>query len=112
MARQISDTIITGSKDNLVFYKMEGKGYVRKKSSLTGKQFKTKACFAGSRNSSERFAKGNILASEVYSTIPAAKRDYSLFTKLKSEAIALLKTGLPENDVKTQLMQFIPVAVN
>lgn len=112
MTRQISDTIITGKRGNLVFYKMEGKGYVRTKSSLTGKQFKTKVCFAGSRKSSERFAKDNTLASEIYNATPAAERDYSLFTKLKSEAIALLKAGLPENDVKTQLMQLIPVAVN
>ncbi len=42
MARQTSDIIITGTYDNLVFYRMEGKGYIRMKSSLTGKQFRTK----------------------------------------------------------------------
>ncbi len=107
MARQISDTIITGTYDNLVFYKMEGKGYMRMKSSLTGKQFKTKACFANSRKSSGRFAKGNKIASEMYNSIPAAERQYSLFTRLKSKAIGLLKAGLAENEVKTQLGQLI-----
>ena len=91
---------------------MESKGYMRMKSSLTGKQFKTKACFANSRKSSERFAKGNKLASEVYNAIPAAEREYSLFTRLKSKAIALLKAGLPENDVKTQLEQLISTLKN
>jgi hypothetical protein len=48
MAKQIGDTIFTGRMGNLVFYKMYEKGYVRMKSSITRKQFKTKACFAGS----------------------------------------------------------------
>ena len=108
MAKQISDNIITGNIDNLVFYKMDGIGYVRRKSSLTGKQFKTQQRFANSRKSNERFAMGNKVASKIYHAIPEGERTYSLFTKLRSTAIALLKSDLPENDVGAQLIQLIP----
>ena len=108
MAKQISDTIITGKIDNLVFYKMDGKGYVRAKSSLTRKKFKTNSRFANSRKSNERFAKGNRIASEVYNSISASERKYSMFTQLQSAAIALLKSGEPDSEVKANLTVLIP----
>jgi hypothetical protein len=108
MAKQVGDTIITKTIDNLVFYKMDDKGYVRRKSSLTRKQFKTSKRFANSRKSAERFAKGNRIASDVYKTIPASERSYSMFVQLKSSAIALLKAGTPDNEVKIKLTAFIP----
>lgn len=40
MARQIGDIIITGTIDDITFYEMDGKGYARHKSSLTGKRVK------------------------------------------------------------------------
>lgn len=91
MARQASHIIITGRTDNLVFYTMNGKGYVRRVSSLTRKQFKTKACFEGSRNSSSRFGTGNKIAREVYQPMALENRKYALYCLLKSKAIALLK---------------------
>ncbi len=109
MARQISDTIITGTFDNLVFYRMDGKGYVHSKSSLTGKQFKKQQRFANSRKSASRFGMGNTLASAVNKSIPAAERKHSVFIQLRSAAIALLKAGTPENEVKTKLTALIPV---
>ena len=107
MAKQISDTIITGTQGNLVFYKMYGQGYVRMKSSITGKQFKTKACFARSRKSAERFALGNRLAGQVYRSLPVNKRNYTLFCRLKNIAIQLLKEGNNPNTVKEHLEQKI-----
>jgi len=103
MARQAGDTIITKTIDDLVFYKMDGKGYVRRKSSLTRKKFKTSHRFANSRKNAERFAKGNRIASEVYHTIPATERQYLMFLRLKSSAIALLKAGTAESEVKRKL---------
>jgi hypothetical protein len=108
MAKQTGDTIFTGRMGNLVFYKMYGKGYVRMKSSITRKQFKTKACFAGSRKSAERFALGNRLAGEIYRNLPANERSYKLFCELKSNAIQLLKEGKTTDAVKAYLKQKIP----
>jgi len=103
MAKQISDTIITGSFGNIVFYKMYGNGYVRTKSSLTGKQFKTEACFANSRKSAERFKLANHIAGEVYRRLACDRRKYTLFCIMKTTAIRLLKSGLPEAEVKARL---------
>ena len=107
MAKQMGDTIFTGTVGNLVFYKMYGQGYVRMKSSITGKQFKTKACFARSRKSAERFALGNRLAGQVYRSLPVNKRNYTLFCKLKSIVIQLLKEGKPTEAVKIYLKRKI-----
>jgi hypothetical protein len=103
MGKQTGDTIVTDTIDDLVFYKMDGKGYVRTKSSLTGKQFKTQQRFANSRKSAERFKAANIMASKVYRNIPADKRKYAFFCLLKSTAIRLLKTDTPEQEVKAHL---------
>ena len=103
MAKQISDTIITGTQGNLVFYKMEGKGYVRTKSRLTSKQFNTKACFANSRKSAARFKTANIMASELYRNLPINIRNHALFCSLRTTAIRLLKIGTAEQEVRSEL---------
>jgi hypothetical protein len=103
MGKQTSDKIVTGTIDDLVFYKMDGKGYVRTKSSLTGKQFKTQQRFANSRKSAARFKTANILASKVYRSMPADKRKYAFFCLLKTTAIRLLKTDAPAHEVKAHL---------
>lgn len=103
MAKQISDTIISANIDNLVFYKMEGKGYVRRASSLTGKRFKTDKRFANSRKSADRFGKANAIASELYCKLSLPERKYAVFCALKIKAIALLKQGKSTEEVKLLL---------
>ncbi len=77
------------------------------KSSLTGKQFKTKKCFERSRRSAARFGAGNKIAGEVYRSLPDKKRVYTLFCSLKSIAIALLKQGLDVADAKITLEELL-----
>ncbi len=107
MAKQAFNNIITGSIGNLVFYKMDGKGYVRRRSSLTRKQFKTKACFTASRKSAERFSMANIIASEIYNTLPPGERNYAVYCTLKTTAIRLLKEGKNRDTVKYSLHEII-----
>jgi hypothetical protein len=102
MAKLAGHIKITGTKGNLTFYEMDGKYYVRMKSSLTGKQFRTKKCFAGSRQSAARFAKGNQIASITYRNLPKRMRIYDLFCVLKSAAIGLLKDGMTEAEKNTK----------
>ncbi len=98
---------ITGTIGNLTYYKMGGEYLVRMKSSLTRKDVKTKKCFEGSRRSSTRFGAGNIIASEVYQSLPAKQKVYSLFPSLRTKAIALVKQGLARADVKIALQQLV-----
>jgi len=93
MARQAGKIWITGTIGGLTYYKMEGKWYVRTKSSLTRKRFMRDASFERSRKSAERFAMGNKLASKLYHRVEKSKRAYKLFCFLKKRAIALLKEG-------------------
>ena len=97
MAKQSRNIILKGRADNLVFYVMEGKGYVRLKSSLTGRQFKRNKCFERSRQSAKRLAEASRIASRIYRNIPEKERSYVLFCLLKSKAIAMLKQGMGSN---------------
>ena len=107
MAKQVGHIKITGTIGNVTYYKMGGKYFARRKSSLTRKDVKTKKCFEGSRRSSTRFGAGNIIASEVYQSLPPKQKVYSLFPSLRSKAIALVKQGLARADVKIALLQLV-----
>jgi len=107
MAKQIGDKKLTGTIDNVTFYKMEGEYYVRMKSSLTRKRFFKDAAFEGSRSSSKRLAAGSKLASAVYRTIPQKKREYSMFCELKSLAIKLMKEGQSDEEVMVRLNKLV-----
>ncbi|MGZ3924353.1 MAG: hypothetical protein ACXVBJ_11335 [Flavisolibacter sp.] len=93
MAKQAGDSKIVGSIDDLCFYKLYGEYCVRRKSSLTPRQFWKDKTFEGSRKSCKRFGEGNILASKLYRATDENTRVYKLFCFLKSKAIALLKQG-------------------
>ncbi|HNP21145.1 MAG TPA: hypothetical protein PKM63_01085 [Panacibacter sp.] len=103
MAKQPTGTVLSGKTGNLVFYEMEGKGYVRRKTSLDAKRFKSDKAFANSRASADRFKTGNMIAGEVYRALPAPQRQYAFFCQLKSEAIGLLKSGMTALLVKSHL---------
>ena len=107
MAKQAGHIRIRGTIGNLTYYQMGGKDYVRMKSSLTRKDFKEKKCFEGSRRSATRFGAGNIIASEVYQSLPAIQKVKSLFPLLRTKAIALVKQGLARADVKIALLQLV-----
>lgn len=93
MAKQAGEIFIEGSFDDLCFYKMDGKYYVRRRSSLGSKRFWKHKAFDGSRKSCKRFADGNKLASKLYRIVEAEKRVYKLFCFLKKKAVLLLKEG-------------------
>jgi hypothetical protein len=107
MAKQAGDIFITGTIDDLCFYKMEEVYYVRLKSSLTGKKFWKNKAFEGSRKSCNRFAEGNKLASKVYRMIEEEKRAYKLYCFLKRRAILLLKEGKTINETEETLIDYL-----
>jgi hypothetical protein len=99
MARQIGDIFITGTIDDITFYEMEGKGYARRKSSLTGKKVKRDPRFRRTMQSAHRLARGSQLASRVYRSLPRPAQEYALFKELKSMAIRAIKEGRDEAEV-------------
>lgn len=107
MAKQAGDIFIEGSFGDLTFYKMEGKYYVRTKSSLTGKRFWKAKCFEGSRKSCSRFGEGNKLASKVYGMIEEEKKVNKLFAFLRTKAISLIKQGFEVAEAEEVLIDYL-----
>jgi hypothetical protein len=112
MAKQVGDIKVTGTIEDICFYRMEGNYYVRMKSSLTGKRFWRDKAFEGSRRSCARFASGNRLASQVYRSIEKKKRYYPIFCSLKTRAIELIRKGLGEEDVINALQFYLQEAIH
>ena len=105
MARQIGDIILVGTIDDITFYEMEGRGYARHKSSLSGKRVKRDPKFQRTMESAGRFGRGNQLASKVYRSLPREQQVYALFKELKSIAILAIKEGKSEAEVLALLQQ-------
>jgi hypothetical protein len=105
MAKQIGDIIIAGTIDDITFYVMEGKGYARSKSSLTGKRVKKDPRFRRTMESARRLGRGSQLASKVYRSLPREEQVYALFKELKRIAILAMKEGKGETDVQGLLQQ-------
>jgi hypothetical protein len=107
MAIQAGPIKLTGTFDDFCFYQMDGKYYVRRKSSLSSKRFQRDAAFARSRKSASRFGEGNRLASEVYQMVPKEVRTYPLFCFLKRKAILLFKEGKSTTEAMAALTSYL-----
>jgi hypothetical protein len=107
MAKQAGDYFIEGTFDDLTFYKMCGRYYVRMKTSLTGKRFWKDKAFEGSRKSCSRFGEGNTLASTVFQLVREENRTNRLFPFLRTRSIALLKEGKAAEEVVCLLLDYL-----
>jgi hypothetical protein len=107
MAKQAGDYFIEGTFDDLTFYKMCGRYYVRMKTSLTGKRFWKDKAFEGSRKSCSRFGDGNTLASSVFQLVREERRTNRLFPFLRTRAIALLKEEKSAEEVVCLLLDYL-----
>jgi hypothetical protein len=107
MAKQTGNIIIVGTIDGITFYKMDCKGFARRKSSLTRKRVKKDPRFARTMESAHRFGKGNRMASNIYRSLPREERVYGLFKELKRIAILRIKEGKSEEEVMRLLRQHL-----
>lgn len=105
MARQSGTHTITGTIDHLCFYKMEGKFYVRQKSSLTRKRVKTDVAFANTMQYAKLLGKASKIASAFYKSIPAEKKLPGLYKRLTGMVMQLLKEGTDEAVIVIHLQQ-------
>jgi hypothetical protein len=104
MATQDGHMPYRGTLNNLTGRRLKnGKYVVGKKSSLDKKRVKSDPAFEGSRQSSSRFSTGQRFASEIYKKIFPLKGRYSLFVKLRSTAILMLKEEKEEKEIKKNL---------
>lgn len=92
MAKQIGPYYITGTIDDICFYRLDNQYYARLKSSLTGKRVKTDPRFARTREYASLLAKASSLASTIYRSLPAYTRNRELYQQLTGQAMQLLKS--------------------
>lgn len=103
MAKQAGDIKITGCIHNLQFYKMDGKHYVRKKSSLTGRRVKTDKAFTRTMAYADLLKIASPIASGVYLQMPKNGRNNKYRLKLVGIAMEMIKQGITVEEIYTQL---------
>ncbi|MET6996775.1 hypothetical protein [Chitinophaga defluvii] len=95
MAKQAGVILLTGTIGNITFYEMDGQYYARMKSSLRGNRVKTDPAFALTMVYAERLALSSRTAAQLYRSLPADQRQVTLYRKMTSTAMQLLKAGIP-----------------
>ncbi|QEC68980.1 hypothetical protein FRZ67_17305 [Panacibacter ginsenosidivorans] len=106
MAKQIRLHFITGTYDNLCFYKMDGKYYVRCKSTLSGKRVKCDPAFKNTMYYAALMGNASKVASEIYRQIPATKKVKGLYRSITGAAMQQLKAGESTEQVLKNLRSF------
>jgi hypothetical protein len=113
MAKQLGPYFKVMCKQNIQFYKMDGKYYARMKSSLTRERVLTDKAFTLTRVYSSLMAQASPIASAVYQQIPEPERHHDYFNKLVGEAQKRIKKGMTAQEVYQELyeMTFPPAPV-
>lgn len=93
MAKQCGPLFFECTWDDLTFYKMDGKYYVRKKSCLTREKVLTHSAFQQTRFYAGRLVAASKIASSIYSDLPLHWRQFWMFRDFTGEAIVMLNSG-------------------
>lgn len=104
MAKQSGLILITGTIDDLTFYKMYGTYYVRMKSSLSREKVLKSPRFERTRVHANQLAEASRIASQLYKAIPKEKRNRALFRSIVGQAKVLLAEGKDKEQVMELLL--------
>jgi hypothetical protein len=98
---------------NLTFYIMEGRNFVRKKSSLTRRKVLYSPQFARTRHNAGLMANASTIGSHVYNALPEYWRQGWMYRSFTGEAYKMLKAGKPEEEIQQVLFQcYVEPVVN
>ena len=104
MAQQIAGLcFLEGTFDQLTFYKMEGKYYVRVKSSLTSERVKTSPEFGWTMAYANLLGRASKIGSQIYKALPKSWRQFWMYRSFTGEAFTLLKDN-PYTDEEVKQM--------
>jgi hypothetical protein len=105
MAQQIAGLCyLEGTFDELTFYKMDGKYYVRVKSSLTSERVKESPEFRLTMAYANLLARASKIGSAIYKALPPGWRQFWMYRSFTGEAFTLLKDSCyTEEEVKQML---------
>lgn len=90
---------------NLTFYIMEGRNFVRKKSSLTRRKVLYSPQFKNTRHNAGLMGKASKIGSHVYNALPGYWRQGWMFRSFTGEAYTMLKKGKKEEEIQQVLLQ-------
>ncbi len=105
MAEVFAPFTIQRTMCNLTFYMMEGRNFVRKKSSLTRRKVLYSPQFKNTRHNASIMAKASKIGSPVYNALPAYWRQGWMYRSFTGEAYTMLKAGKKEEEIQQLLMQ-------
>ena len=105
MAEVFAPFPIQGTMCNLTFYMMEGRNFVRKKSSLTRRKVLYSSRFKNTRHNASIMAKASKIGSLVYNALPAYWRQGWMYRSFTGEAYTMLKARKKEEEIQQLLMQ-------
>ncbi len=91
MAEHFAPFPIQRTMCNLTFYVMEGRNFVRKKSSLTRRKVLYSPRFARTRHNAGIMAKASAIGSQVYNALPEYWRQGWMFRSFTGEAYKMLR---------------------
>ena len=100
MARLAKGETLTGTFDDLVFYKWEDRIFVRKKSSLTKERVLKDKAFAGLRKHAGDMGRASKIASEIYKLLPSDIKGRWIFRAIAGHAASLIYKGKDEQQVR------------
>jgi hypothetical protein len=90
---------------NLTFYIMEGRNFVRKKSSLTRRKVLYSPQFARTRHNAGLMAKASKIGSHVYNALPEYWRQGWMYRSFTGEAYKMLRKKIREDEIQQILVQ-------
>jgi hypothetical protein len=105
MAEAFAPFPIERTIGNLTFYIMEGRNFVRKKSSLTRRKVLYSPQFKNTRHYAGLMAKASKIGSHVYNALPEYWRQGWMYRSFTGEAYKMIKAGKKEAEIQQVLLQ-------
>lgn len=105
MAEVFAPSRIECTMCNMTFYVMEGRNFVRKKSSLTRRKVLYAPQFARTRHNAGLMGKASTIGSLVYNALPEFWRQGWMYRSFTGEAYKMIKAGKKEAEIKQVLHQ-------
>jgi len=105
MAEVFAPFIINRTIGKLTFYSMEGRNFVRRKSSLTRRKVLYSPRFERTRQNAALMGQASKIGSWLYNELPEHWRQFWMYRSFTGEAYIMLKKGREEREIRQLLWQ-------
>lgn len=97
-----------GTVNNMTGFVINGTGYLRRKSNLTGKRVKNSPEFKKTMEFARKLGEASTLASLLYKTVPVKQKSIRLFRLITGMVITGFRKGNNEDEVRREVLREIP----